>query len=304
MKTCVLTALLCVVAAASAADTIEEMHQAIADNDAIQGKATALWDAKTAYDAALADYKKFRTEHHNIALSKDSAPFVFNADKLIDFKTDETAQKMMLAAAEEQAKAIADKQRSDSNAAWLQVDKRTNAQKKVTAAQNKVTAAVNAFRSAQADLGAAEESNSRRSVSGTTGTQTVSPAMDILAFQKRVINARTAMETYELELQRAQEELASVVGDQPPQQQPDPSNMIPHGPGPGPGPGQQHAPLPPVTPPAAKQRVLLTVFMKDGKKIDAFSSMEAGDVYIVKTATGVQKLKKDEVEKIERTDEK
>lgn len=130
--------------------------------------------------------------------------------------------------------------------------------------------------------GALKERNAlqqRRNNAMTSGVQTSNEEFQQLtdAIDKRKADAEAHLRDAQRELEVAQEELRQF-GNVPS----DPTSTA--------------------TPKPA--RVVLTVILKDGRTVTAQSMMTSGDTYLLKTEAGVQRFNKDDVEKIDRSDEK
>lgn len=251
------------------AETVEEMRAAIQENETLQTKATALCDAKRAYDDALNDYKKYRGDHQHTPLSKESAPFVVNADKLADFQPDPNAQKLV-------SDSDREKQTATNTTKQTSNDHRQELQKRIIILQNRVNAAVNTFKAAQNEWKQANETRSTAGASNTQGTRAVTAGVDENALRDKMRAAREVMEIAELDLQRAQQDMENLKANEP------------------------QADAKPEPPKPVQQHIIMTFQLKDGTKVPAFSSVQAGDVYIVKTEKGIQKIKKDDVLQIDR----
>jgi hypothetical protein len=242
-------------------------------------------DAKRALDAAVADYAKFRQSHRHIALSKESEMFVKTADAVLGLQGDAGVQRAVSAAEKEKQ----DKERADETLKNLLDEKRDVLQRRLVLSQIRVTVARRAWQAAQdttiaiRDAARTDESTSDERIALARHHE---QACDH-EYQEALIGLAVA--------ERQQREFETLALNEtskmtPPQKDPEPEPTIT---APATGTAGQDASGQP-------SKVMAVFELKDGTKLEVLSSLDSDDVYVVKTASGVQTIRKDDIYKIRR----
>jgi hypothetical protein len=297
MKNLSLVALLCM--SSLHAESVDEMKSAIRADEQLAELARSVNMAKAAADIAKAqldravlDYKNFRLAFVNQKLSADTAALVVDADKAaelqnrIDF---DVAKKQV-----EGDKAARDKAAADA-AAKAGHDFHTVAEKKraleaqVTACKNKIAAAERLREQGQRDMQAARDLANNRNYreSGRDGTQTwagngvvYSNANELAAAQAKIDQADKDARDAQMAYVKAQQDLNAIAGDVNAAEAAKKT-------------ADAAAPVA-----AAKTKVVAVYMLNDGSNVEALSSMQSGDEYIVKTDAGMKTLKKSDVKDV------
>ena len=268
------------------------------ESELAREKATAVCDAKQAaddakrtLDAAVADYAKFRQSHRNLALSKDAELFVKTADAVLGLQGEANVQRAVSTADKEKL----DKQRADETLKKLLDEKRDVLERRLSLSQIRVSVARKAWQAAQ-DTTIAMRDTTRSDGSFSDERLMLARHHEQACdheYQEALI-ALAVAERQEREFDTlALNETAKMA---PPPKEPEPETEFPPPPVTAPA-----TPAPPATTdPAAQSKIVAVFELKDGSRLDVMSTLDSDDVYVVKTAAGVQTIRKQDIYKIRR----